>query len=320
MDCVRVIDMDYKCSITNSNGDNETLSIPNSVTFYAQSIEIITKPNEPSFVQLPADIFLRFPFLNNLTIESQIEEIRSDDFKHLKFISYFSLASNKLRKLAAETFQTPGSFMILNFQNNEIDTIDDLTFVNQSFLKELWLDRNKLTVIKRSTFAGLSGLNKLNLSENGIRAIEDGALNLPSLKELDLHGNKLKSLNDNIFRSLVALELISLSNNQIESIQNSLYGLKFIHDVDLSENRINDIDILKFAELRTLKRLGLRRTGVRFDGVKIDPSLSFGSPLEYLDLRHNNLTGADLDVLRIFPKLNELEFSFHFRSSSSSSG
>lgn len=206
--------------------------------------------NQASLDHFPAEIFVKFPFLNAATIQSEIDELKSQDFLNAK-LTNLNLKSNNLQKLTAGTFDQL-NLGKLGLEDNKIETIDDFTFNNQSSLKELSLNGNKLKWLKRNMFAGLVELVTLNLDRNEIHTIEDGTfVNLLKLWRLELRGNKLKSLSDNLFSGLPALGILDLSKNEIERVGNALPTSKNVY-IDISNNPINAIDLEKVSKISTI--------------------------------------------------------------------
>ena len=85
------------------------------------------------------------------------------------------------------------SFRELN--HNEISwTIEDTngTFTELSQVTKLGLSANRIKSVARKAFAGMQGLRILDLHDNAIATIQDGAFSeLPSLEELRLNSSSL---------------------------------------------------------------------------------------------------------------------------------
>lgn len=193
------------------------------------------------------------------------------------------MADNKLKKLTVDTLP-PNKLTQLFMSFNEIESIDDFTFANQSSLKTLDLQHNEIATIKTNTFAGLLNLDILHLGNNEIDTIEDNAFNLPKLTFLVLRSNKIKSLNENSFAGLLKLKSLYLNSNPLEM----------------------SIDSLALSQLTNLKQLKLGNTGIKLsDGNSVS---NIELPLKVLNLEANNITDiGDLEYLRIFPQLHDLD-------------
>lgn len=207
-----------------------------------------------------------------------------------------------------------------------------------SDLIEIDLSKNKITIIKRSTFVWVPLLEVPDLSENEISTIEKDAFNgLSKLKTLNLYSNEIKVVNDNMFDGLVELSRLHLGGNGIEKIGSSLYMLNSIEEIFLGANKINDTDFEKLAILPRLKKLDLFYAAVNLtnsiDRITVTESdesplqrlavgiltslhikekeptetVSVVSPLEVLDVAMNDLTlEAALKIVRICPNLTRI--------------
>lgn len=280
----------YQCKLTDLTFDISThelsLNIPNHIqTEKVDSITIEPKTNELQVHSIPRGIFDAFPHLYALEIRSQIDAIHSEDFKNASRLRAVELSNNRLKRLSAGTFRLV-ELGTLSVGANEIETIDDFAFQNQGKLTSLNLQQNKLRTIKDNTFTGLSALVTLHLSENEIELIEDYALQLPRLRNLFIRKNKLKTLNENSFASLPSLKQLKLDSNRFESI-----------------------NLFQFAKIPQLQRLSMGYTGPWLQNAKVETT-SIKSELTELNLEGNDLTdGANLEALRVFQRLHELDLS-----------
>lgn len=236
---------------------------------------------EPKLDRIPKEFFSLFPSVEYFTVQSKIKEISTKDFMNATKLIYLGLEGNGLQKLTAGTFRLV-NLKMLELSNNQIETIDDFTFANQTSLSHLHMRGNKLTTIRRDTFSGLKHLNELNLNNNEIDTIENGAFaNLSELHDLYLNRNKLKVLNDHVFDGLTALKLLWIAYNQLENVGNCLWTLTSIEEINLGYNNITDIDLAKFKTLPRLNRLDLRGVPVGNVDTKGDLKIIFDGPSNY---------------------------------------
>lgn len=262
--------------------------------------------------RFPVEIFTLFKDLRGISIRgSPITEIAASDFDNVKDLLYFSVTgSESLRKLSTGTFPSKLSLEKLHLDRNEIEVIEDFTFLNLSSLEWLFLKENKLTTITRNTFTGLFELYSLNLVGNQIHTIEDGAFtDLMKLKELNLASNKLKTLTDHVFDGLIRLDQLNIESNQIDNIGNSLHSLIVLEGLTLTNNSINCNDLVKFTKLPRLSYLGLNTNRLNLENCNVNSSddLTTSSSVRGLHLESNNITQvASLETLRIFPNLRYL--------------
>lgn len=248
-------------------------------------LNLSTANGDSGFSSIPREIFVIFPHLKYLIIESNIQTISPDDWINARNLSRLDLDYNELSELKAGTFAG----------------LDEL--------RTLELRYNLLTIISRGIFSGLVNLREVHFYDNKIHTIEDGAFeNLPLLIGINLASNKLTTLSDTLFCNLPKLSSLSLGGNDLTHIGQSLYCLEKIHQISLKNNRhkIIDFSLIGIAKLTTLKDLNLKSSKFSFE--KQSNEAVENSSLQSLDLANNNLTDPlDLQQLSIFKELSSLD-------------
>lgn len=180
----------------------------------------------------------------------------------------------------------------------------------------LYLFQNGIEVLTPEDFAGLDGLQMLDLSQNKLSQLPGGAFrSLSELRNLDLSNNQLERVSQDSFAGLALLERLYLYSNRIQSIHpaafqelgqllelklqgNQLTSLPALHMpklllLDLSYNQIPPPEPSDFQtpNLESLKMAGM---GLR----ELDPGLAAGlGNLHDLDLSQNQLRAVP-DALR----------------------
>uniref|UniRef100_A0A8C1V7F1 Slit homolog 1 protein n=1 Tax=Cyprinus carpio TaxID=7962 RepID=A0A8C1V7F1_CYPCA len=125
---------------------------------------------------------------------------------------------------------------------------------------ELRLNNNEITTIEATgVFKTLSHLKKINLSNNKISEIEDGAFEgASSVNELHLTANQLDSAHSGMFRGLDGLRMLMLRNNRISCIHNNSFtGLHNVRLLSLYDNSLTTITPGAFDTLQSLSTLNL---------------------------------------------------------------
>ena len=103
---------------------------------------------------------------------------------------------------------------------NRISDIRSAAFSHLSRCKELSLNNNKLTLIRKGMFQGLESLEELYLQFNDITRIEDAAFSmLRNLTYLGLYGNKLTHIRAATFEGMSELVEVGLGRNEISNIE-----------------------------------------------------------------------------------------------------
>nr|XP_033797142.1 slit homolog 1 protein isoform X1 [Geotrypetes seraphini] len=125
---------------------------------------------------------------------------------------------------------------------------------------ELRLNNNEMSVLEATgLFRKLPHLKKINLSNNKITEIEDGAFEgASSVSELHLTANHLESVRSGMFRGLGGLRTLMLRNNRINCVHNdSFTGLRNVRLLSLYDNQISVISPGAFDTLQSLSTLNL---------------------------------------------------------------
>ncbi|XP_049555497.1 vasorin isoform X1 [Orcinus orca] len=133
----------------------------------------------------------------------------------------------------------------------------------------LYIFENGITTLDAGSFAGLPGLQLLDLSQNQIASLPGGVFQpLVNLSNLDLTANRLREITNETFRGLRRLERLYLGKNRIHHIQPGAFdALDHLLELKLQDN-----------ELRALPPLHLPR-------------------LLLLDLSHNSLPALEPGIL-----------------------
>ncbi|KAJ3587211.1 hypothetical protein NHX12_010809 [Muraenolepis orangiensis] len=125
---------------------------------------------------------------------------------------------------------------------------------------DLRLNDNDIGVLEATgMFKKLPNLKKINLSNNKLRDIREGAFDgAGGVLELLLTGNKLTGLQGRMFRGLIGLKTMMLRSNQISCIDNATFtGLSSVRLLSLYDNRISSIAPGAFATLHSLSTINL---------------------------------------------------------------
>ncbi|XP_066283394.1 reticulon-4 receptor-like 2 [Branchiostoma lanceolatum] len=176
-------------------------------------------------------------------------------------ITSLSLASYPLSNLSADTFTALGNLTVINLTNSEIRDIETGTFNSTPKLRALYLNQNKLTILRSGMFTGLGNLREISLDYNEISDIQAGTVNpTPQLVHLSLAHNKLTNLRSDMFTGLGNLASLYLDNNEITEIQPGTFNptpeLATLH---LQQNKLTALKAEVFAKLPSNFTLNLAR-------------------------------------------------------------
>ena len=143
-----------------------------------------------------------------------------------------------------------------------------------------------LTTLTAADLAGLSGVSRLDLSENNINLLPSHVFDdLTGLREIDLSGNSLAALPPEPFHHNAQLEFVDASDNAIAHLQEG----PFIHNtvlrtIDLSGNAISYLSGTEFTPAAGLRKLDLSQNSLQGLGMGIFEGLE---ELEELYLANN---------------------------------
>lgn len=217
---------------------------------------------------IPRGIFETFPNLETLQMSTHLKTIYHNDFEFAHSLYNLSLSDNKIETIRNSVFSWAKNLNELHLDGNEILILEDYAFNGLDKLYYLSLNKNRIISLKTHTFHGASHLNDLRLDNNEIETIEDGALNLPNLLFLYLGYNQLKQLPDNVFTNTQLLGL-DLRSNPLEHLGGAVYNLKHVTTLVLANTHVDDIDLQRFANMKSLNDLVLDR---HLDGGKYNGS------------------------------------------------
>jgi Leucine-rich repeat (LRR) protein len=150
--------------------------------------------------------------------------------------------NNKITMIKQFSYPLLSEIQFIDFDSNQISTIETEAFLNCRSLEYLSLFNNSLTKIGKIDFYYLFSLKFLNLSTNQIDSIEsDSFQSLNKLIKLDLNMNRLLSIDPNMFNGLFRLKDLFLLNRFDLKLNNQ----SFNHLTSLANIYLNESIIVK---------------------------------------------------------------------------
>uniref|UniRef100_A0A8C0F828 Slit homolog 2 protein n=1 Tax=Bubo bubo TaxID=30461 RepID=A0A8C0F828_BUBBB len=128
------------------------------------------------------------------------------------------------------------------------------------YTAELRLNNNEFSVLEATgIFKKLPQLRKINLSNNKITDIEEGAFDGASgVNELLLTSNRLENVRHKMFKGLESLKTLMLRSNRVSCVGNdSFTGLSSVRLLSLYDNQITTVAPGSFDTLHSLSTLNL---------------------------------------------------------------
>uniref|UniRef100_A0A8D0G6Q4 Keratocan n=1 Tax=Sphenodon punctatus TaxID=8508 RepID=A0A8D0G6Q4_SPHPU len=206
----------------------------------------------------------------------------------------------------------PARISYLYLQNNLIETISDISFVNATQIKWINLNKNKITNngIEKGVLSSLKKLLYLFLEDN---ELEEVPAPLPSsLEQLQLARNKISTIPEGVFNNLENLTMLDLQHNKLldSALQSDTFqGLNSLMQLNIAKNSLtkmplslpsntvqlfldnNSIEVIPenyFNEIPKLTFLRLNNNKLSDEGL---PPMVFNvSSILDLQLSHNQLT------------------------------
>uniref|UniRef100_A0AAG5D0G2 Membrane glycoprotein lig-1 n=1 Tax=Anopheles atroparvus TaxID=41427 RepID=A0AAG5D0G2_ANOAO len=208
----------------------------------------------------------------------------------------------------------------LNLAYNNLEELNELTFLKFYSLETLNLSNNRIQTIGNLTFGSLIRLVELDLSFNLLHTLEVQAFDrLYALEELVLRENCLVTLAPHQFYFNDHLSSLLLDHNQLAFLPTTLFDpitmVDEIYELDLSNNNFRRMPYIETKEIALLKidhnhietltvnqSFNVRALQIQFNNV-YDADLFKFSRAEHIDLSHNNL-----DNIVGLHEMNQLEY------------
>ena len=182
------------------------------------------------------------------------------------------------------------------------------------FPKEEWLgcgrEDDLITDLREGDFLGLSGLEWLNLSGNGLTVLPQGVFSgLVRLGWLYLEINELTALPGGVFAGLSNLRDLGLLGNRLAELPADVFsGLSNLWYLGLDGNRLTELPAGIFADLPRLGTLDLAGNYL----TELPEGVFSGlASLERLGLSYNNLTALPEGVFSGLASLRELNLGYN---------
>lgn len=266
-----------KCGLTTLEGFRQSKTLRQLYLNGNKLTEINPGQLSPSIVYLEAR--------NN-----HIRRIHKNAFAKLSNLYWLDLGNNRIRKVKRKMIVP--SLTSLNLEGNLLRKIEGV-FNKHPQLKYLNLGKNRIgKTITNRTFAGLTHLKELDISNNWIETIECGAFrDSESLRLLKLNKNRMVRLSLEVTSSALSLVYIHENNLKMMCITSerpyhTLADLKVV----AHSNKLNDV---RFSD-------GLPITSLALDDNEINTVAFLENlpKLEQLSLSNNNLHKANFTVLQ----------------------
>ncbi|XP_049588490.1 asporin [Syngnathus scovelli] len=180
--------------------------------------------------------------------ENKINKIQKDAFKGLKKLHVLELGANPLANTGIELGAFNGlATLYVGMSESRLTAVPkDLP----SSITELNLEYNKIFKVEVEDFIRYKNLQRLSLSFNQIRFVENGTLaHTPNIRE------------------------IHLDNNSLKKVPPGLSSLRYLQAIYLHANKISNVGMNDFCPLRFGEKKNL------YNGISL-----FANPVKYWDI------------------------------------
>lgn len=247
---------------------------------------------------------IRLEYLN--LRKSGLTSLSEDAFSNCTNLVSLILADNELRDMdvAATLGNNVNNLELLDLSNCKIQgPISGEAFANATRLKSLYLSGNPLFAPDlQEAIAPLPKLEKLFLSNCGLRDLPDNFYVFDNLQELDISHNPLVNVFTKLLVPLEHLEYLNMGYSNLSFVgPDSFSKMTSMKRLVLSGNDLLSLEAGLFGNLTQLTTLELE-----FCGLKRPLNANaFFKNLTYMDLREIRLGGNPLVIPEkgpIFPK------------------
>lgn len=241
----------------------------------------------------------------------------ASEITDVKFLTVNRMHSN-IRIIPEEIFDYFPNVEVLILAAS-IQTISRNALEKATNLRELILN-DQIQVVQRNVFSSVPTLTNLELNQNRIVAIEDGAFNgLENLEFLNLANNELVALGYHTFSGLSRLRFLKLRQNNIGIIDDGALAFPHLEMLDLSHNKLKSLSDSVFSRLPVLRSLSLDHNELYHIGY----ALYDISTLDNIDLSSNHIEDLNLVEFSTMPALSSLwlrESGFNFATAFDANG
>ncbi len=200
----------------------------------------------------------------------------------------------------------------LDIQNTGIESIENDDFAGLSGLNVLQLEGHPSIDLPEDIFYHLSSLKRLGLADNGLNELPKNLfVGLSSLESIDLSKNSLDELPEGIFARFDSLKQLYLDRNSLKELREDVFAdLSNLKRLDLFDNSLETLHENIFADLSSLKELFLHRNSLTtlpeniFDGILTESPLTVsvnGNPIKCLPQKILDLSGTGKIRLNTYP-------------------
>eukprot|EP00102_Acyrthosiphon_pisum_P022330 XP_016659540.1 PREDICTED: chaoptin isoform X2 [Acyrthosiphon pisum] len=276
-------------------------------------------------------------FLLNFT-DCGITWMHPRAFARLPSLIELSLVGNKLADASniGGAIRDLTSLTTIRLDRNELEFINEATFVDIPSLRHVYLSANKISDIRRGAFHRMPNLKSIDISKNQVRHIHpesftpvrdnnleelwlsensiDNAMTIrlildmfPKLRFLDVSRNQLQDIIYGSVQGHSRLEMLYLEHNKLQRVGRETFtAMPMLRELRLSNNSLSNYLAIPLWNLPMLK--GLDISFNKFDKLERRMLATLPS-LRRFDISHNIVSSLDPTTFIDTPNLEHVNIS-----------
>jgi adenylate cyclase len=250
-----------------------------------------------NLITIPISLYSKAPDIISLNLSRNLSlDVPRDFIQSCKNLRDIKFNNNDARKLPM-SLSRASKLTYLDVSNNRLEQLEHAELNTLSGILRMNLANNRLKALP-PYFGAYQSLRSLNISSNFLEKFPPFLCNLSSLVELDLSFNSISNLPDEI-GSLRNLEKLLITNNKLsEGVPANFRQLTNLRELDIKFNTITSIDII--SELPKLEVLYAAHNQV---------SAFVGKFLRIRQLKLNSNPLNKFEIVEPIPTLKTLNLS-----------
>ncbi|XP_069690594.1 toll-like receptor Tollo [Periplaneta americana] len=286
--------------------DNSLTSMADRALVGLTSLQILNSSSN-LLVALPPELFQSSRDLKEIYLQNNsISVLAPGLLEGLDQLLVLDLSSNELTSnwVNRDTFSGLVRLVVLNLAHNEITRIDPHVFQDLYSLQMLNLEENGIEVIMEGAFSTLSNLHALTLTHNNLVRLESYHFTgLYVLNQLFLDNNRITTIHPRTFENCTNLQDLGISGNALTEVPEGIGQLRYLKTLDLGENHISKFSNTSFEGLDQL--YGLRLIDNELVNISRDAFSALPS-LQVLNLACNKIQVVDQGAFGTNPTLRAI--------------
>ncbi|KAL4221053.1 hypothetical protein ACF0H5_019315 [Mactra antiquata] len=244
---------------------------------------------------------------------NMITRIEVNDFENITSLTLLTLNDNKISQVAHRSFHTTKNLKELWLSRN------DLVYIPRGLPKglvKLFIDNNVVVELEPRLFQEDSSLKELTLEGNKVRKVHQESLaTTKELEKLNLQGNELSLIDIATFDNLPKLQSLILTENPIQVFEKGAFNnLDSLTDLQMSyidhpkarqDKMVQENFLLSMPSLTTLNMMNSIKLSKALMEIIGNTNNKELDRVENVNLQYCELTTLNQQVKRLFPNVKQ---------------